>query len=505
VQGAGSGASTIRLAPNSAGFNDKANPKPILKTKSGNDSFRQNIWDIAFSVGAGNAGAIAIDYVSSNQGALRNLSIVSEDGQGIAGVWMRREWPGPLLVKDVSIKGFDVGIDIGHSTLGPVLEGITVEGQKIAGIRNKEQTVPIRNFKSTNSVPALINENDGFAIIIDGNFTGGSSANSANVNSSTLYLRNITTSGYASSLRDTYNGANKTITGTIAEYLAGTPQALGRSLRSESLKLPIKETPSFHDNDMSQWEPVQSRWYGDTSGLQTALNSGKSTVYFPFDTYFAYDEARVTVPASVKRIVGFASGINGGGGVNGGGYRIVVEGDSSEPLIIEQLAYGVKIEHRGKRLLVIKHGMYAYTSVAGAGDLYLEDVVINELTVQASQNVWARQFNNEGNGPSTKITNLGGTLWSLGLKTEEGGTIVDARAGSKTEILGGLHYPSRSVAASDVAYLITDAQLSTLYTQPNFLSNGGYATQVRETINGTTRNITSSQGNTYRMPLFVGF
>jgi hypothetical protein len=315
-----------------------------------------------------------------------------------------------------------------------------------------------------------------------------------------LYLRNVAATGYAAVLSG-LAGNN------ITEHVAGTVRALASSASNRaSLGLPVLETPEANDTDSSQWRAFSARSYGDTADLQAALDAGASTgagtVYFPFGVYYSYDQRVVVVPAGVKRIVGLSSVVNGNtAGAGGGGLRFIVEGNTSTPLVIEQFGYGVTVEHRGQRPVVIKHGLYRYTSQAGAGDLYLEDVGLGALTIHSSQRVWARQFNNEFHG--TKITN-GGQLWVLGLKTEGDGTVIDALPGSRTELLGALLYPARALPTTDVAFRSTDAQMSLIYATSSYVAGGDYATQVEETRNGVTKKLLQADVRG-RMPLFVGF
>jgi hypothetical protein len=152
--------------------------------------------------------------------------------------------------------------------------------------------------------------------------------------------------------------------------------------------------------------------------------------------------------------------------------------------------------------VVIKNGGYVYTSRRGAGNLYLEDVGIGPLAVQPGQRVWARQLNNEFNG--SKITNLGGQLWILGLKTENHGTVIDSLPGASTELLGTLLYPATSLLPDEVAFKAVDARVSLVYSVSSYVAGGDYPIQVEETRSGVTRRLLQSdvQG---RMPLYVGY
>ncbi len=502
LQGAGAGSTTIRLAPGSAGFSSPSAPKPLVLTPAGNESFHQNIWDMSFSVGPGNPGATGLSYISNNTGALHNVRVASEDGQGVAGIDLTRQYAGPLLVRNTTVTGFDAGFILANAEYGVTMEAITLQNQNVVGIRNTNQPLSIRGLTSTDTVPAVINHG-GLLVLLDAHLNGGGSTNSAVQTDTSAYLRNVTAGGYSQAVANTSAHAAQSTAASVSEQLVGTAQTLTGSAGAGSLKLPVSETPSFVSTDLTDWAAFTARSYGDTAGLQTALNSGKHTVYFPFGSYFSYNEADVTVPDSVDRIVGFSSVINGSsGGTNGGGIKFIVAGDSPDPLVIEQFGYGVKIDHRGSRPVVVKDARMDYASEPGAGDLYLEDVEALTLHFQPGQHVWARQLNDEVAG--TKITN-GGTAWILGIKTERGGTVIQTQPGGKTELLGGLLYPAASVNASDVAFRSIDAQTSYIYTESVYCSSCGYATQIDEVRSGVEQHLSSTPGSNFRMPLFVGW
>jgi hypothetical protein len=504
LQGDGSSTSVIRLSPNSNGYADAATPKSVVTTAAPNtnESFRQNIWDLGISVGSGNPGAIALTYVSNNVGSIHNVSILSEDGHGVTGLDLTHHYPGPMMVKNLSIQGFQTGIDSCRCyEYSATIEGLTLINQSVLGIHDLRQTLNIRNFKSTNTVPALFNDG-AMTVLIDASLGGGISVNQAVLNNSTLYLRNVTSSGYGETLQDTSGAEVRHFHGSISEYVSSEPVHLFATTSSSSLKLSIQETPTFTSPAVSDWEPVVPRWYGDTSTLQATFDSGKSIIYFPSTEYFAYNQATVIVPESVKRVVGFSSVVNKStAGKNGGGIQLVVDSDSSEPLIIEQFGYGIQVVHRGTRPVVLKDGTYTYLSAAGAGNLFLEDVGLSQTEFHAGQKVWARQLDDEA--AQTKLINSG-SLWILGLKTEQGGTVIQTGTGGETELLGALIYPAKVLSASDVAFRSTDALTSYIYRQDVYCTLCGYAKQVVETKNGNSSSMTASPNRDFVMSLFVG-
>lgn len=504
LQGQGSGLTVIKLKNNAVGFNDPNVPKAVIETPPGNMSFRQNILDITVNTGINNPGSIGISYNSNNSGSLRDAIVRSGDGKGKVGLDMSRQWPGPCLIRNVSINGFDYGIYIKHAEYGPTFEKITLANQKVAGVRNEGNTLAIRGLQSNNLVPAIQNPLPyGSVIVLDGKLQGGSSAISAIDNGGYLYARNVVASGYQAAIRNQgtlVQGLSQT------EYVSDQIYSLFDS-PPRSLNLPIKETPIFHDNILTNWGKFTPRWYGDTGELQNLLNSGKSTIYFPQGVYFTYNKKVVTVPATVRRIVGFSSVVNRG--PDGGGIVFRVEENSTQPLIIEQFGYGVSVEQASRRTVVMKHGKYNYTGSATAGNLFLEDVELHQpLIFNNSRSIWARQLNNESFIPGVaKITNQGGTLWILGLKTERQGTVINTSARGKTELLGALIYPAVNFTTQDKtepAFINNESSQSLIYSLSSYLSNGNYDIQVEETRNAVKRQLLTTDMPA-RAPLFVGY
>ncbi|MCU0493383.1 MAG: glycoside hydrolase family 55 protein [Chloroflexaceae bacterium] len=500
LQGQGSGSTIIKLKANAAGFNDPTTPRAVIRSEEGNMSFRQNIWDIAIVVGSGNPGAIGLDYISNNSGALRNVLIRSEDGRGVAGLELMRKWPGPNMFKNVQIEGFDYGIRVQFIEYSQTYENLVLKNQNVAGIRNLGAVLAIRGLYSQNRVPAIINPDEhGLVTLLDARLEGGSSSVSAIETSSSrqvfLYMRNVAAAGYRSLLTD--NGA--VVPGnSVAEYYSSSKiySLFATGQRAEMLKLPVRNTPTFHDQNLANWAAVTCTGYFPScpvaDELQRQLNSGKSTIYFPFGVRQVFDELSVTVPPGVRRIIGSAGVVNGGGR-NGGGIRFVVTGDNPEPLIIEQFGYGVKVEQRGNRPLVLQYGIFEYISQPGAGDLFAEDAQLDGFTIQAGQRFWGRQINNEYR-QGTKITNNGGTLWILGMKTEGRHTVIDTRNGGQSEYLGGLLYPAEVLMEpGEMAFRVSGgARVALLYANIVF-GTRNYDIQVDETRDGQRRQLLTSQ------------
>ena len=506
LQGSGPGATTIRLVDGAPGFGDPASRKPVITMPAGNMSFRQNIFDLAIDTGSNNPGATGLDWISNNnKGAVRNVRISSGDGQGVAGLDMTRAWPGPCLVKGLTVEGFDHGIQVRHREYGPTFEHITLRNQRVSAIDNDGNTLAIRGLNSENRVPAITSRGGpSLVILLDAVLSGGDGGRSAvEFQEGNLYARNVVASGYATALQR--DGA--AVDGLVIDEFVSDPVTSLFESPLRSLHLPIAETPTFHNGDLGTWAAFEPRYYGDTQGLQDLLDSGAETIYFPHNAYFAYNERAVAVPPSVKRIIGFGSVVNSDSrGENGGGIKFIVDEASEEPLLIEEFGYGVKVDHRAARPLVLRHVNLrgAYSGQPDSGDLFLEDVIIRQTTVAPGQRVWARQLNTETLGePATKVFNRGGDLWMLGIKTEGKGPVIETLDGGRTELLGTLIYPVRDTPAGedDVAFRSIDSSHSLIFSLNTYVESHKYATIIEETRNGETRRITSGG----RFPLHVGY
>ena len=108
-------------------------------------------------VGKGNPGAAALRYITNNTGAMYDVTIRSLDPgkRGAIGLDLRQSQNGPGLIKRITVEGFDYGIQTAN-TFSLVLEHITVRDQRKAGFNAGNSRLTMRDYKSANSVPALI-------------------------------------------------------------------------------------------------------------------------------------------------------------------------------------------------------------------------------------------------------------------------------------------------------------------------------------------------------------
>jgi hypothetical protein len=165
------------------------------------------------------------------------------------------------------------------------------------------------------------------------------------------------------------------------------------------------------------------------------------------------------------------------------------------------------VEHASSRDLVIRDSsVYGYRNQPGSGPLFLENVVGSPWSFQEQQ-VWARQFNVEGDHQPL-VLNQGSRLWVLGLKTELPTTIIETVDGGSTEVVGGLIYPVHPVPADVPAFVSDDGAYSLSYAVSAYSTSRNYTLQVEDTHKGATHRLESSdlleRGYGSVVPLFTG-
>jgi Pectate lyase superfamily protein len=511
LQGQNTSQTIIKLKNNANGFNNSLSPKAVIWTGTAPaQRFRNAIRNLTVNTGTGNRGAIAIQFIANNQGAIRNVTIRSDDSQGIIGLDMSyTNEIGPLLVKNVKIGGFNIGIKTANKVNSQTFEHITLQNQKECGISNYGQVLSIRGLQSQNTVPAICNQN-GVVTLLDASLTmtNGASNQPAIKNSSTLFARNITTQGYKIAIQNNSGTRQNAVGPSVSEFVSHPISSVFPTL-PKSLNLPIQETPDVSWDALSNWgSPTHFGAFpndsiDDSTAIQAAIDSGKTTVYFPNGSYII--NKTIYIRKNVKRIIGLEASIIGTG--------IFSFENGNEPVVIIERFDGVGsgIIHASSRTLILSDmglaasGREASYSNTGTGDLYIEDVVGAPWTFN-QQKVWARQINPENNN-ATHITNNGGILWILGLKTERGGVLVDTQAGAKTEITGGFVY-STSERKTTPMFTNDNSAVSLTVAECNFNGNF-FSTLVSETRNDVTKTLNRGDSpqscNGSIIPLYVGY
>src|SRR4051794_1510387 len=248
LQGAGPEHTIIQLDPDTPGFDDAANPRPVILTTShlwgqggpygggknwpalgeGNQAFQNTIRDLSIRIGRNNPGAIAIDYLGNNNCTLRNLRLEADVGSGHTALSLQRKWPGPCLIQGVTISGFDVGIHVANATYGVTLLDITFDGQSRAGIINDGNVLSIAHVQGSFKVPVLENTSKrGLVVIAHGNVHGTDAA-TAFKNQGVLRLAGVVLNGFKDSGLEDNPSADRDLTfvGRQLEADTGAPPIL---------------------------------------------------------------------------------------------------------------------------------------------------------------------------------------------------------------------------------------------------------------------------------------
>jgi hypothetical protein len=506
VRGAGKEATVIRLKDGS--FTDPAKPLPVFSMafngrEDGSgvhaDWFNCNVSDLSVHVGRGNPGAIGLQYYSNNVGALRNVAIRSDDDAAAIGLDLGyADQNGPLLVKNVEISGFAVGVRTGATVNCQTAEHVRVAKASNVAWENNGQCLAVRGLRVADS-KAGFRSQFGVVAIVDSEFTGG--GESAITNGETLFARNVKTKGFAKAIdnqRKTDSPTKSASGGEVDEWVSSPPLSSFDGGR-RSLRLPIEETPEPPLDDPNSWANVRCfrriEDPDDSASLQRAIDSGAETIYFPSGALFHFG-SDVGVRGKVKRIVGCQAGVRAIRSKDGRNpvWRIGDGGPSV--LVIEGLIGDLRIDHAANRTLVVRDGQGIGGVLSGGGKLFLENITA-DWEFQRGQ-AWARQLNNEREG--LHVLNAGADLWILGLKTERGGTLIETRKGARTEVLGGLCYTTTQGKLAPM-FIVADGGAFSGTIGEVCYSGDPYSMLVKVTRKGETRDL--SRGKAPLRPSFL--
>lgn len=439
VQGQNAGKTVIRLKDDT--FTDPKKPRAAIYGGGfgSADWFHNYVQTLTIDTGKGNAGAVGLEFYSNNTGGLRDVTVTSGDGAGVIGLDLaHRDLNGPLLVRNVAVNGFATGIRCGWSVNSQTLERVTLKGQSAVGLANGGQCVSARGLKVEGEATAV--RADSFTVLLDCQFSGTGEAKTlpaVKVGKGSFFARNVNTDGYKTAIAsaDASGGAAGP---KVAEYVQGKSIA-PFDAEKKSLGLDVAEPPAVTWDDPKTWAVAEDFGADPTGGkdsaeaIQKAIDSGAGTVFLPG---FYQLSKPVRVRGKVARIVGSGGWTDYNGKTSP---NFVIEDGDAKSVTVEHVS-GVNggIEVDTKRPVVVRSMGAKFIRFKQPADVFLEDVVTNDLTVLKGQKVWARQLNVENEG--THLTNDGGELWVLGYKTERGGTLLHTKSGGRSEIFGNFSY-----------------------------------------------------------------
>ncbi len=506
----------IKLKDNANGFSDVSAPKAVFYTSSklidgtptsgnkdytnkgeGNDAYMNFVENLTLDVGHGNAGAIGIDFLANNMGAIRRVTLIAPAGSGETAISMARRWPGPALISDVETQGFDTGLKIRHSEYSMTLENVHIQSPRSVAIDNTSNLVTGYDLSITDAPIALMNSNEKGMIVLtkaqisaqSGSLFGDVIQNNAFMTLSDVHVTQA--GGDAVSLDGVYTGANKT--------------------DDVQWALPIKQPPKLPQVALSQWHKVEkdaaqsaSDDPNDSAAIEAAFASGAKVIYFPYGVY--HINRNIKIPPSVEYIIGMNAKIrptkNRAGSFNRDYGMFRVEAGQS-PLTIEgmvmdhtDLGRQVGIDVMGDRVVSLRDvaglGVGVIKRQFNGGELFVENTCCGTMEFDGSAGVWGRQINSEGGG--TRIVNKGAPFWVLGLKAERYNTLVNNDQGGKSEIMGALVYPVQSVTNLTVKPLFVNANgtLNAAFVEEAFYADRTYQVYLQDHVSTPSKQIMAS-------------
>lgn len=502
LQGQSRAGTVIQLRDYCPGFGSARHPKaPLWTGLRPAQRFGNEIHNLTVDTGVGNPGACGLQFIANNQGGVYDVSIVSGDGQGVIGLDLGyTDEQGPCLIKNVSVRGFDLGVHVASSVDSETLEHLTLEHQNKAGFRNDGQPCTIRDLRSVNAVPAFIAAG-GFSVLIGAHLQGigAASGQPAVIADAPLSARDLHATGYQFALAARV-GEKRDLAGPDIPLFLSKPAASLFGPPGPPLNLPIQETPEAPRDPLSRWAGPQkfgakADGEGDASAaIQQAIDSGATTVYLPRGNYRI--GRTVVIRGNVRRLIGCKANLSIIAPLNSQTQPVFRFAPGSQPVVtLEGINTDFSsgpfffMEDNSARTLVLRRlginfqGADAFHG-QGPGTVFLEDVVGRYFRFH-HQTVWARQFNPEGEG--LHVLNDGGTLWILGLKTEGGGTLLETRKGGRTELLGSFSYTTDQGKLAPM-FVIDNSQAAFSFSEVCY-SGDPFATIVRETEGGETREM----------------
>jgi hypothetical protein len=470
VHGAGRERSTIKLADRAAGFQSSKAPKPVLSTFSGNlsvEAFLVQLDDLTIDVGSGNSGAIGLHFMANNVGGLRDVAIVSSDaaGAGTIGLDLTQAFEGPTFFDRVVIRGFDTGISTKFDEYGVVFRDLVLDHQRHVGFDNARDSVTIDGLESRGAMPVIVNREQGLVALARGRLNGeGALGTPALVveAGATLHVVNTSLDGYI-------------VAGEHADRMeigSDVPKSFivtGGTLRTEraAFDLPSPRPVRLPDYSSDEWVRVNDF---TSDGIERALQQGKPVIYLPVGTYRI--DKPMTVPPSVRRIVGFASRLQLSRNYAIDQPVFTVDPRRRESLWIEEVdgshnsMQAVWFLNRSRPDFVLRDSMFWGIGYRGEAPkdltdrpqpyVYLLNVSNGGRMEFLGQNVFAWQLDPEGMGP--KVIGEGSRLTIYGLKTEGPGSVLSVTDG-ELALFGGEIFTNSDIPPGQPAYEIKGAKL----------------------------------------------
>ncbi|MCC5846908.1 MAG: hypothetical protein JJU29_02355 [Verrucomicrobia bacterium] len=524
IRGDGVDRTILRLADNSPGFQDPDDPQVWLNTK-GNihyaQNFLQRICDLTMDVGAGNPGVIALDYHTNNIGGMFNVRIRSSDPEKAGAVGLAFNMrPGPGLIWNVEIDGFDAGIQATGVIHSMTLAYMTLRNQRRVGIEVDRQSLFISEMEFEGNVPLLDMKNRAYVTLTNVNARSTNAQDTAIRvrEDSVLLVRDLRVTGFRTAIEE--EGSDSVTGPHVAGYVSGEARSLfpGGSIPN----MPVKRPPIPDYEPTSEWAVVEAT--SEVSrDVQRAIDDGVRTVFIKPGPGGGQLKDTIVLRNNVERIIGFGTVLRSVGDwgdidspyyspnipkgrSSGYGRPVFRVEDGNAPVVILEFLHdeygqaGYQVEHASQRPLIIMGMGGDYRNTVTGGEVFILDSVGRSYHAQR-QRFWGWQVNTESYNWSPHVLNDGGMMWIGGHKIEKDRTKLTTINGGWTQLDGGFYYRNRERVGPAPAITAIDSTMSV-----GFRTYGRmYPVLVEETRNGETRTLTFEENNRGpELPLFQG-
>ncbi len=519
LQGQSIGGTIIQLADSTYGFDNEDFPKAVLYTGMGPEPrIRNAIRDLTLRTGKGNPGAIGVQFNAANQGTINNVKIYSGDTTGVYGIDISfTEKIGPLLLKNVEVRGFKVGVYTKGETGSLTMEHVTLGGQTKYGLENEDMNLAVRALRFKGNVPAVYNHGP-FAImsLVDGTLEYDPGKKkpakvTAILNESHLFARSMKVSKFGTMLRSNKKGVMEELTNSeIIEYTTEASKQLCHSPK-QSMRVPVAETPNFAEQKAGDWITIAGDYGGkantgsdDSKAIQEAIDDGAETIYFPPGGRWTINRD-IYVRNRVRRILGTEARIDGKG-------KFIIEKGAFNELTIERFSeFGSGIIQKSTRTILLKNMMVKSleTDEFGKGDIFMEDVSIGTIQMN-SQRLWGRQVTMIGDTKGPKITNNGGTIWILGLTAKKGNTVLQNFNKGSAELVG-VEIEASDKAKERPMFINDNAGLSIMGLRETLTRGNPFLKVVEDSRQASAikalygKQLLHTENGGSMLPLFVGY
>ncbi len=544
IEGASAATTTLKLLPNLLNADSTPFSGALIRWESGVEQFfRTAVRDLTFDVGDGNPNADGLKFHGNNQSIVANVRFLGLNGSGDVGLDLSHTAAiGPILVQNISVEGFAVGIHSAWQNASRTFDTISLRNQRVYGwVNEAASTVWINGLTSENAVMAFRNntwrlpgDGQGRVALLNAQLTGtaGASAATAVQTLGQMYARNVQAPGYGQGILNLnqqpfrgYSGQSS-IDGTSAEEwwsngsypgegggmtrLFDSPATATSQSPDTQLRLPIQATPATPITPLSTWDGphlhviettpgvfsgIADDRVDDTASVQAAIDSGALTVYFPNGRWLI--NGNIELRGNVQRLLGTEAELGASDFVQRG--KIIIGAVGPSPVFIERMAnfgfagHEPRFEHASNRTVVFNSvtGLNYRPTSANAGHVFINDTVGNAIEFRAGQKVWARQLNIEedttaaGASSSARLLNDGADVWILGFKTENAGVITKTINGGRTEVIGNLQL--NGFGSTTPQYVVENAAMSVVINIKPYPEAGTTYGQIRETRGSETR------------------